>query len=204
MNNIFVTGIGTGIGKTLISAICVKAFNLPYWKPIQCGDLDTTDAATIKKLVPESEILLSRYKLQAPLSPHAAARLEKVEINLFDFVCPAGPTIIEGAGGVLVPINETHFIIDLIPQLQASAIIVVPYYLGSINHTLLTINEIKRRGLKILGLIFNGDENLESKNIILTHHKLPVLLEIPHTKDLNPEIINRYALTLRKNLNANI
>ncbi len=202
--NIFVTGIGTGIGKTITSSILARALNYPYWKPIQCGDLHFSDGDCVKSLFPQIEVLPGRYRLKAPESPHAAAKRESIEICLNSFPLPSRPTVIEGAGGVLVPLNQKDLIIDLIPMFHASVVVVAQYYLGSINHTLLTLNELKRRDLLILGIVFNGEKNQESKDIILTHHPLPVLLELPHLDEVNSGTLERYVEVLRRNMHVHL
>ncbi len=202
--NLFVTGIGTGIGKTITSAILARAVNYPYWKPIQCGDLHFSDEDRVKSLCPGVEVLPGRYRLKAPESPHAASNREGVEISLGDFSPPPGPTVIEGAGGILVPLNQRNLIIDLVPIFQASVVVVAQYYLGSINHTLLTLNELKRRDLKILGIVFNGEKNQESKDIILAHHTLPVLLELPVLADVSAESVGEYVEILRRTVHVHL
>jgi dethiobiotin synthetase len=198
--NIFITGIDTGVGKTITSAIFAKALGHSYWKPIQCGNLEESDRINIKKLFPEVEIIPSVWELKASLSPHAASKLEGISLTLNDFRRPLNKTIVEGAGGILVPLNDQDFVIDLASQFQASIVIVSQYYLGSINHTLLTINEIKRRGGSILGLVFNGETNVDSREIILSHHQIPVLLDIKHEGFFSSDHVTFYAEILKKNL----
>lgn len=202
--NIFVTGIGTGIGKTITSSIFAKALNFAYWKPIQCGDLHFSDGDNVKRLSPETDVLPSRFCFKASESPHAAAKLEAVDISLNDFSLPTRTTVIEGAGGIFVPLNQKDFIIDLVPILQASIVIVAQYYLGSINHTLLTLNELSRRNLPVLGIVFNGDKKQETQDIILAHHALPVLLELPHLSEVSANTIANYADLLRRNLHVHL
>jgi dethiobiotin synthetase len=198
----FITGIGTDVGKTIISAIFVKALNAHYWKPIQCGDLDDSDSQKVRSLAGTSLIVPSSYQFREPCSPHAAARMEDVTISLGKIKSdrPAEKTIIEGAGGLLVPINDQEDIIDLITLLNSPVVLVVKFYLGCINHTLLSINELNRRHVKILGIVFNGEMNTESKNIILMRSKLPNLLEIAEEEQITPQKINEYALILRKRM----
>ena len=139
------------------------------------------------------------YSLKAPLSPHAAAKLERIEIDLDKILLPeisGHDLIIEGAGGVLTPLNDKHFIIDIAAKFNAEIIIVANIYLGSINHTLLTINEIKKRKLNVRGIIFNGEENLETENFILNYSNYPCLLKIRPEKEVNEEMINKYAIKL--------
>lgn len=150
MKRIFVTGIGTGVGKTLVSAIITEYLQADYWKPIQSGDLDNTDTMTVRRLISNSESVLheERFRLTQPLSPHASAEIDGIEMKLEDFTAPESAKqyfVIEGAGGLMVPINITTLIADLIKFLDASVILVSKNYLGSINHTLLTILRIAEK-----------------------------------------------------------
>lgn len=178
----FITGIGTDIGKTFISSILVKGLNAHYWKPIQSGTLEGTDSKKVQTLtsLEDSFFIPSVYALEAPVSPHEAAKRENVSIQIHDFVLPSlsTPLIVEGAGGVLVPINETETVLDLAQQLGLPLIIVSQHYLGSINHTLLTLMAIQSKGLPIKGIIFNG-HNAESERIILQKTQCPYLGTIP-------------------------
>src|ERR1035437_9180860 len=150
MRKIFVTGIGTDVGKTVVSAVLVEALKADYWKPIQTGNFFSTDTAKIKKWITNTESVIhpETYNLKQYMSPHAAAELEGVEIGLDNITLP--PTnntlIIEGAGGLMVPLNRKEFMIDMIGKFDAEVILVIQNYLGSINHSLLSIDAIKKRG----------------------------------------------------------
>lgn len=198
--NYFITGIDTDSGKTLASAIVCKALTADYWKPIQSGLPRDTD--TVKSLLPDTPITFhaERHLLKLPASPHASAKAEGVIISLGDFSVPATTRdlVIEGAGGCLVPINDTHFVIDLAAHLRATVILVADLYLGSINHTLLTVQELKRRQLPVKGIIFNGEPNPESERIIKLHSPWPVLLHIQKETIITPDVVNRYAGMLLK------
>jgi dethiobiotin synthetase len=200
----FVTAIGTDSGKTLVSAILCEMLGADYWKPIQSGT--PRDADTVRKLVSNSRTIFhpERYLLQTPASPHAAARAEGVEIVLHSMVAPrtANPLIIEGAGGCLVPLNDQHFMIDLITHLQTEVVLVSNLYLGSINHTLLTIEALQKRNITVRGLIFNGDPNPESERIILHHSRLRRLLHIKRESEINSQIVRSYASLLNKTWNG--
>jgi dethiobiotin synthetase len=162
--NYFVTGIDTDSGKTLVSAILCKALGFDYWKPIQAGF--PKDSDTIKQLVTDVYIHPESYVLNTPASPHAAAKLDGIEIDLSSIIIPKKTNlIIEGAGGCLVPINSSQFIIDIIQKLNAPVILVADLYLGSINHTLLTIKYIQSRNLYVKGIIFNGEPNIDKYRI---------------------------------------
>jgi dethiobiotin synthetase len=195
--NYFVTGIDTDSGKTIASAILCKALNYNYWKPIQAGL--PKDSEVVKTLAPEITIYQERHLLKTPASPHAAAKIDGVNININDFVLPAeSKLIIEGAGGCLVPINDTNFVIDIARHLSTSIILVADLYLGSINHTLLTSKYLKSNNLPVKGIIFNGDENTESEKIILQHTAYPCLLRIRRESVITSETINKYAARLKE------
>ena len=160
MKRIFVTGIGTDIGKTVASAILVEALKADYWKPVQAGELQNTDTMKVKSLVSNNQSVFypESFRLSKPMSPHAAAEYDNIEIKMNDIVPPqhTNTLIIEGAGGLMVPLNENFLMIDLIQQLKAEVILVSKNYLGSINHTLLTAEALKNRNILVKGIIFNG------------------------------------------------
>ena len=186
--NYFVTGIDTDSGKTLVSAILCEALEADYWKPVQAGL--PTDSETVKSLISNSRTTIHKegYLLKTPASPHAAAKLDGIDIQLANFKLPItnNDLIIEGAGGCLVPLNEDDFVIDLARHFNATVILVADLYLGSINHTLLTVSELKRRSYTVKGIIFNGEPNPESERIILQHTNLRCLLHIRREEHLNP------------------
>lgn len=194
----FITAIHTDSGKTLVSSIFTQALHADYWKPIQAGyprDTDTVMGFVHNKI---SRFHKEAYLLQAPMSPHAAARLEHTEIYLDNILIPHTDNnlIVEGAGGVLAPINDTQFVIDIAAKFKLPIVLVCNIYLGSINHSLLTINELKRRNLKVKGIVFNGPENQETEDIILRHSGYPCLLRVRREKKITQEVVNRYALEL--------
>ncbi|TBH70960.1 dethiobiotin synthase [Aquirufa nivalisilvae] len=194
---IIVAGIGTEIGKTVVSAILTKALEADYWKPIQSGDLDQGDAYWIQQWVkhPNLTIWPSTYRLSQPLSPHTAAELDGISIELNQFQKPASsqPLVIELAGGLMVPINDQQTNIDLIQSLDAPVILVSKNYLGSINHTLLSFEMLKQRGISILGIIFNGPENPSGEKFILNYTQLPLLLRVNEEQKIDDSIIDHYA-----------
>jgi dethiobiotin synthetase len=205
MRKIFITGIGTDVGKTVVSGILTEALQADYWKPVQTGSYFSTDSAKIQKYIsnPISQILPETYILGQYMSPHAAAELEHVRIELDNIKIP--PTsnqtvIIEGAGGIMVPLNENHFIVDLITQLDAEVILVIQNYLGSINHTLLSIDALKFRNLKILGLVFNGPPHKLSEDIILSYSGLKCIGRIQKESSIDAKVIKRYAEAFKANL----
>ena len=196
-HRLFVTGIGTNVGKTVVSAILTEHLKADYWKPVQSGDLLDSDTLTVKKLVTNNQTVFhnERFRLSKPLSPHAAAKLDHESIQLSDFVVPSTSNhlVIEGAGGVLVPLNEGLLLADLIKHVQAKVVVVSQIYLGSINHTLLTIEELKRRNIDILGIVFNGEYTPETENFILHHTTIPVLFRIDKEEKITSDIISSYA-----------
>lgn len=164
MQPIFITGIGTGIGKTIVSAIVAEALQVNYWKPVQTGFDDGTDALLVEHLISNDKTIIHPevYKLKLPASPHIAAREENIKIDLNKIIqayselkTQNSKLIIEGAGGLLVPLNENEFVIDLIKKLNAKVILVSRNYLGSINHSLLTAEVCKQNNIDVIGWIFN-------------------------------------------------
>lgn len=192
-NKYFITGIGTGIGKTIVSAILTQKLKADYWKPIQSGDLDQSDSLSIKNLINNTKTVIhpEQYKLSRPLSPHLSARLDGIEITSQALKLPLSSNhlVIEGAGGLMVPINQKELILDIIPVLNARVIIVSQSYLGSINHTLLTLEVLKQRKIQVEGIIFNGEENQESESYITNYTGIPILGKIPILAMLNQQSI---------------
>ena len=197
--NYFITAIGTDSGKTLVSAIFCEAWQADYWKPVQAGKPRDTD--TVRDLVTNArtDFHPEQYLLNTPASPHAAARIDGVKITLEAFKIPPArnPLIIEGAGGCLVPLNDEHLVIDLIAKCAAQVIVVSNHYLGSINHTLLTLEALKHRSLPVRGLVFNGDTNEETERIILHRTGLPCLLRITREDIINRGVVKKYAAKLK-------
>lgn len=192
---IIVAGIGTDTGKTVASAILCKALKADYWKPIQAGDLENSDSITVKRLVPELKIHPEAYRLSQPMSPHAAADIDQVKIEEHDLTIPATNEnlIVELAGGLMVPIREDYLNINWIAKTQLPVILVADYYLGSINHTLLSLHALKNHSIPLLGIIFNGEKNNSTFEVIMHRSNAKCLLEINKEKELTPEIIQVYA-----------
>ena len=190
--NYFITAIGTDSGKSVISALLTHALGYSYWKPVQAGE--PTDSDFIRKMVPNAKVYPEIYKLETPCSPHEAARIDNVLISLDQFVVPQDENlIIEGAGGVLVPLNEEgDLMIDLIDTLQTECVVVSNHYLGSINHTLLTIKALQTKGIKIKGIIFNGEENKATENIILNTTKATFLFRIGSEDQIDDDFLKKY------------
>ncbi|MEK6615554.1 MAG: dethiobiotin synthase [Bacteroidota bacterium] len=203
MRKIFVTGIGTDVGKTVVSSILAEALRADYWKPMQAGTYYATDSENVKKWISNAQTIIhpESYKLREHKSPHEAAEAEGIKIDFEKIVLPHSSNqtmIIEGAGGAMVPINETYFIIDLIKKFDAETIVVIQNYLGSINHSLLTIDALKQRGIKIIGLVFNGSPHAPSKEIILNYSKLPFIAWITKEPEINTDVILKYAKDFEK------
>lgn len=196
MNGYFVTGIGTDVGKTVISAMLVAALKADYWKPVQAGDLDNSDSIKVQKIVASLGLRFhpERYRLNTPASPHYAAEVDELSIQLTDFKLPEtdNTLIVEGAGGVLVPLNDTHTVLDLMVHLGLPVIVVSRHYLGSINHTLLTIEALKARGLRLAGIIFNGPETPSTESIIAKQGQVPILGRVDELDEVSLESLNRY------------
>ena len=190
---IFVTGIGTGIGKTIVSAALVEKLKADYWKPVQSGDLDNSDTLTVKSLITNTVSVFhpETYKLTQPFSPHKSAAIDKISIDKDKFIQPQtnNTLIIEGAGGLMVPLKDKFLMIDLIKQLNAEVILVSQNYLGSINHTLLSIDALKHRQIPIKGIIFNGVKDIYSKEFILDYSGVELLGHIPEYNLINKKAI---------------
>lgn len=181
--HLFVTGIGTDIGKTLISAILVEKLKCDYWKPVQAGELENSDTIKVQRLISNTTSVfhLETYRLTQPYSPHKAAALDGIEINEKTIITPKtnNQLLIEGAGGLMVPLNSRALVIDLIKQLDAEVILVSQNYLGSINHTLLSIEALKQRGIPVKGIIFNGEENASTESYITAYTQIAHLGRVP-------------------------
>ncbi|MBC8475132.1 MAG: dethiobiotin synthase [Bacteroidetes bacterium] len=204
-NSFFVTGIDTNIGKTVVAAILVEALNADYWKPIQSGDLHYTDTDKVKELVNEKSILYPEtYRLNNPLSPHASAKLDNISISLASFQLPKtnNNLIVEGAGGLLVPINEDgSYLSDIIVKLGMEVILVSKNYLGSINHTLLSIEYLKSKSISIKGIIIVGEKNESSESIITKNTEVNILHRVPMVESVTREFIKEQAELLKSALN---
>lgn len=185
---ITLTGIHTDIGKTVCAAVLVRALQCDYWKPIQAGSLEHTDSDTVHQLSgTATQIHPEAYRLQLAASPHTAARAEQVNITLADLRAPTTerPLLIETAGGVCSPINDHHVVADLLAHNDWPTVLVTQHYLGSISHTISAIDALNARGVRILGLIVNGDAHAESEQFITQYSQLPILVHIAHMNELS-------------------
>lgn len=191
----FITAIDTDVGKTIISAIVVKALGAAYWKPIQCGDLAFSDTMKVESLVENVSTYSEAYALAFPLSPHESARLSDVKVRLEKFNLPnETPIVVEGAGGVMVPLNDHgDLVIDIAKKIDAQIIVVIKNYLGSINHSLLTIDYLKRNNYKIKGLVINGESTPSSESIIEKISGCKILFRTPFCENVNSAFIEEQA-----------
>ena len=200
---LFITGISTDVGKTIASAIIVEALQADYWKPIQAGDLEHSDTHKVQSLVSntQSHFHSNSYALQTPASPHLAAAIDGITIAMNEIQEPKtnNHLVVEGAGGILVPLNETQSVVDLI-QPEYKVIVVSRHYLGSINHTLLTIEALQNRQIQVAGIIFSGDENTSSESIILNRTAVPFIGRIAQEPYFDTNVISEYAELFRENL----
>ena len=201
---IFVTGISTEVGKTVTSAIVVEALEADYWKPVQAGDLDYSDSHKVQELIsnPQTTIHPNSYALKTPMSPHAAADIDGIRITLGEIIAPKTENrlVVEGAGGLLVPLNDTDTVFDLIKP-NDKVIVVSRHYLGSINHTLLTIEKLQEKNLTI-GIIFSGDEHPTTESIILKKTGVVFLGRINEEQGFDKEVVRKYATNFKEALES--
>lgn len=199
--NYFITGIGTNVGKTVVSAILTEALQADYWKPIQSGTIEGKDSETISDLISNSKTNIhpESYLLKEPLSPHFAAKIDDIKIELDKILLPktTHDLIIEGAGGIFVPINETHYVIDIAKKIECEIVLVISNYLGCINHSILSIDYLLRQHYKINALVFNGSFETEVKSAITNYRKDLPCIEIPTLEKLTKDNIQFIAETLR-------
>ena len=196
----FITGISTEVGKTIVSAIVTQALQADYWKPVQAGELQHSDTHKVQELVSNTKTKFhaSAFNLETPMSPHAAAKIDGVGLSVKKIKRPKTQNnlVIEGAGGLLVPLNDTQTIIDLILPLD-KVIVVSRHYLGSINHTLLTLEALKSRGIPVFGIIFNGAQHPSTESIITKMSGVPVLGRIDQEPYFDKNVVKQYAEDLR-------
>ncbi|MBO0949452.1 dethiobiotin synthase [Fibrella forsythiae] len=199
--HLLVAGIGTEVGKTVASAVLVEALQADYWKPIQSGYPPDSDTATVRSLISNSRSRFhpETYLLREPLSPHAAAAAEGVSINPARLIPPTtgNSLVAELAGGLMVPLTDTYLNIDFIVRLGWPVVLVTRNYLGSINHTLLSVEALRHRNIPIVGLIINGPRVAATESILLSYTGLPCLVRINDEPSLTPEVILGYAKQVR-------
>ena len=192
----FITGIGTDVGKTIAAAVITEALEADYWKPIQAGDIDNCDSKKIKSYISNSKTVIhpNSYMLSTPASPHYAAQMDNITIDATQIKKPAtnNHLVIEGAGGLLVPLNDTLTIADLIKP-DYKIIVVSRHYLGSINHTLLTFEALRQRNITVAGIVFNGDQNRATEAIILKQTGSKMIGRIDNEPYFDKNVIKEYA-----------
>lgn len=202
---LFITGIGTDVGKTIASAIITQSLEADYWKPVQAGDLDNSDSHKIQRYISNDTTIIheNSYKLNTPASPHLAAEIDGITIDLKKIIEPSTDNhlVIEGAGGILVPLNDIDCIVDLIKE-DYKVILVSRHYLGSINHTLLTFEALKNRNIAVAGIVFSGDENKATEEIILSKTKAKFIGRIENEPYFDQNVIQYYADKFRDSLLA--
>ena len=202
MSTYFITGISTDVGKTIASAILVEALEADYFKPVQAGDLHNSDTHKVERLVsnPKSKFHPNSYALNTPMSPHGAAEIDNLTIDLKSITRPKTKNhlVIEGAGGLLVPLNEKDTILDLIEK-KDKVVVVSRHYLGSINHSLLTINTLKEKGFDV-AVIYSGDEHPSTESIIEKMTGVKVIGRINDEPYFDQNVIKEYAAKFKQNL----
>lgn len=194
--HIVVSGIGTDVGKTVVSAILVEAHNCSYWKPVQAGDLNNSDSMKINNLCSNATILPEKFKLNTAASPHLAATIDGVHISQADLNLPESENklLIEGAGGLLVPINNDGLLYADVIQIWGSPLVLVSrHYLGSINHTLLSLQYLQQKQIPLAMLIWVGAENQATESIVKKLFPQIRTHRIPETRDINPTFIREEA-----------
>lgn len=201
---LFITGISTDVGKTIASAIVVEALQADYWKPVQAGDLKYSDSHKIEELISNSKTKIHKnsYALNTPMSPHAAAEIDGITIEVDKIKEPntENRLVIEGAGGLLVPLNDSETVFDLIKS-EYKVIVVSRHYLGSINHSLLTIEKLQEKNLNV-GVIFSGNEHPTTESIILKKTGVAFLGRIKEEKVFNKEVVKNYATQFKSALES--
>jgi dethiobiotin synthetase len=201
MRGCIIAGIGTGVGKTITAAIFAQRYAADYWKPVQAGDLAHTDSHAVKALAPDvQQIHPEAYRLTAAMSPHAAAAIDGVTIDLEHLRLPATSRflVVELAGGLMVPLHTQLTNLDLVSEWQLPVVLVASYYLGSINHTLLSIDALFRRNIDIAGLVFNGETNPASRSVILGRTGLICLLDLPAAPRVDTAFIRACAARIKE------
>lgn len=203
MRKIFITGIGTDVGKTVVAAIVTEALKADYWKPVQAGDLEFSDTHRVRSWVSNERSVFhpNSYALNTPMSPHAAADIDGIRIEPSKIQAPetSNDLVIEGAGGLLVPLNEKETILDLIEE-DYKVLVVSKNYLGSINHTLLTLEALRAQGKQVSGIIFNGEEVPTTESIIESWGEVPVIGRLDWEAQVDAEVVSKYAEKFRSKL----
>jgi dethiobiotin synthetase len=204
MQTIAIVGNHTDAGKTLASAIVCEALEADYWKPIQSGTNISADTITVKQLLSNEFSVChpETYSLTEPVSPHLAAQKDGITIELDKIVLPITqrPLVMETAGGLLSPLNDTLTMLDLVKQFECKVVLVSRHYLGSINHTLLTAAVLKQHNIPVVGILFNGENNPSSESFILAQTGLPKIGRIPELSEVTAASIQKIAAQLKPQL----
>ena len=204
MKQFVIAGIGTEIGKTFISAILTQALEADYWKPVQAGSLDSTDSDFVRQYISNQKTVChpEGYRLKAAMSPHAAAAAEGIHIDLAKLPVPVTPNhlVIELAGGLMVPLNNKELNTDLLKRWDLPVILVSQNYLGSINHTLLSLDVLKQRGIRVAGIIFNGEPNPATEEVILQYSGVACIARIEWQEQITRTTVKDLAEGLKDQL----
>ena len=204
MKRYFITGIDTNVGKTVISAILAEGLEADYWKPIQCGISDGTDVKEMSKMISNSKTKIhpEAYSFAAPVSPHLAAAIENKKIDVKNIKLPTttNSLIIEGAGGMMVPVSKNNYVIQMARELDAEVILVIRNYIGCINHSLLSIDYLLRNKYKIKGLRLNGNFDPLVEEAITSYSDVPVLAKFAEQTVIDKNKIKELASSVKKEL----
>ncbi len=204
MKRYFITGIDTNVGKTLVSAVLAEALQADYWKPVQCGVTDGTDVNEVKKLISNTHTKIhpEAYSFAAPVSPHLAAAIENKRIEIDSIRLPEtkNTLLIEGAGGILVPLYKNNYVIHLAKEFNAEVILVVRNYVGCINHSLLTIDHLLRNKYPVKGIVLNGNFDPLVEQAITTYSDIPVLAKFPEVGTIDQKLVLEMAATVKTEL----
>ena len=200
------TGIHTDIGKTICSAVMVQALGCDYWKPIQAGELAHSDTLHVRTLITRTDVCLhpEAHRFECAASPHVAAHAENIMVHLDDLTPPhtARPLLIETAGGVCSPMTQQHTVADVLAHFALPTLLVVRHYLGSISHTLSAIDALSTRGVRVLGLLVNGESNTDSEQFISEYTRVPILARIDELLHISRDSIQTQAEQLAHKLPA--
>ena len=203
-HQLFVSGIDTGVGKTLISAILCEALEADYWKPVQAGDLQATDSMRVRSLLTNKKSVVhpEAYLLQTPASPLLAANIDGVVVTDEKLHIPETKNrlVIEGAGGLMVHLRPNFLFLDFLQQKKLPAVLVSKNYLGSINHTLLSVEVLKQRGIEILGIVFSGNSVPDMEAVIENYTQLPILARVPQVEKVTATFVQEQAMILLNNI----
>ncbi|MBS1652841.1 MAG: dethiobiotin synthase [Bacteroidetes bacterium] len=202
--NYFVTGIGTNVGKTFVSAVLTEALKADYWKPIQTGNVSDSDKDTVKNLITNTKTIIhpEAYSFKDPVSPHMAAAIENTPIIFENLYLPETENnlIIEGAGGILTPLNEHNYVIEMAHSLGAEIILVCNNYLGCINHSLLSIEYLIKNDFEVKGIVLNGNFDKLLRSAIINYCELPILAEMQNISNVSKESVLNLSNTINKQL----